>query len=312
MIAPEQFRDYFPSFALAIGVHVLVALAMILGTLNWKPFRQQPTPVGLTIEAVMVDTSQILQQRQEALEAQEAAEQRKLREERRERELEAQKIREQQAEEQRKIDQEKRRQEALEQQRQKEAAEEARRKREAQEKLQQLRLDREKKLQEERRKQEQELERVRQQAAEAEKQRKAEAERLKEMEARQQREAEQKRQQAAAVEQQKQEQLADQRAAQAGRIATLEDEYKAAVQRVVTQNWLRPPTAQPGLRCTLRIAQIPGGEVISAAIAGSCNADDPTRRSIIAAVERVDALPYRGYEEVFEREIEFIFIYDGD
>jgi colicin import membrane protein len=80
----------------------------------------------------------------------------------------------------------------------------------------------------------------------------------------------------------------------------------------VTQNWLRPPTAQPGLRCTLKIVQIPGGEVISAAIAGKCNGDQATRRSIVAAVERVGRLPYRGFEDAFKREIDFIFIYDGD
>jgi colicin import membrane protein len=66
------------------------------------------------------------------------------------------------------------------------------------------------------------------------------------------------------------------------------------------------------LRCTLKIIQIPGGEVISAAISGSCNGDEATRRSIIAAVERAGALPYRGFEDVFKREIDFIFIYDGD
>ena len=98
----------------------------------------------------------------------------------------------------------------------------------------------------------------------------------------------------------------------AGQIAALSDNYQAAIQQFVTQNWLRPPTAQPGLRCTLKIVQIPGGEVISAAIAGTCNGDEATRRSILAAVERGGALPYRGFEDVFEREIDFIFIYDGD
>jgi colicin import membrane protein len=97
-----------------------------------------------------------------------------------------------------------------------------------------------------------------------------------------------------------------------GQMATKSDNYQAAIQQVVTQNWLRPPTAQPGLRCKLKILQIPGGEVISAAIAGQCNGDEATRRSILAAVERGGALPYRGFEDVFQREIDFIFIYDGD
>ena len=59
-------------------------------------------------------------------------------------------------------------------------------------------------------------------------------------------------------------------------------------------------------------SQIPGGEVISAAISGQCNGDEATRRSILAAVERGGALPYRGFEDAFQREIDFNFIYDGD
>ena len=101
------------------------------------------------------------------------------------------------------------------------------------------------------------------------------------------------------------------------RLADLEmfqrlDQYRLAIAAQVTQNWLRPPTAQAGLKCTLRIVQIPGGEVISANIVGRCNGDEATRRSLLAAVERTGTLPYRGFEDVFEREIDFIFTYDGD
>ena len=52
--------------------------------------------------------------------------------------------------------------------------------------------------------------------------------------------------------------------------------------------------------------------MISAVIAGTCLADEATRRSIIVAVERAGTLPYKGFEEVFEREIEFIFTYDDN
>ena len=106
-------------------------------------------------------------------------------------------------------------------------------------------------------------------------------------------------------------QLANEQAEfRAGQIATKGEAYYAAIQSQVTNNWFRPPTARSGLRCRLKIVQIPGGEVISAAIAGRCNADEATRRSLVAAVERAGLLPYRGFEEVFEREIDFIFTYD--
>jgi colicin import membrane protein len=287
-----EFRERLQAAVLAIGVHVLMAALVVLGTMNWEPFRK-PKPVGLTIEAVIVDTGEIKRQREEAQKAIEREERRQQRE----RELEQQKVRE--AEQKKQA--EERRQRELEEQR----------KREAQERLQKLRIENERKLEAERKRQQKELDDIRKKREDAERQRKLEEERLKQIEARKEQELlEQQRLQREAAEQRKAEEEA--RAFQAGRVAELSDKYQAAIQQFVTQNWLRPPTAQPGLRCILKIIQIPGGEVISATITGRCNGDEATRRSIIAAVERGGTLPYRGFEEAFEREIEFTFIYDGD
>ena len=273
------------AFAGAIGVHVLMAALVVLGTMNWQPFRKSQ-PVGLTIEAVIVDTGEIKKQRDAAQQAVE----REQRKRERDAELERQRQREQERQQE-----ERRRQQQLE----------AQRKQEAQDRLQQLRLQRERKLEEERLRQQRELEQVRQQREAAEKQRKLEAERLKQIESRK----EQERQQEAEAQRQAQ---AEAQQFRAGQLATLSDNYQAAIQAFVTQNWLRPPTAQAGLRCTLKIVQIPGGEVISAAIAGQFNGDEATRRSILSAEDRCGTLPYLGFEDVFERQIDFIFIYDGD
>jgi len=290
MIAREEFFPLLRAFALALSVHALMVLLVVLGTFNWKPFRQ-PQPVGLTIEAVIVDTSAIRERREQAQRAAAEAEQRQQAQERRAQELERQRQREKEAEVQR--------QKKLEEQR----------KKEAQDRLAALRLERERKLEEERQQQQRELEQAREQAQAAEKKRQLEAERLKQLEARKQTEAAEQRRKAEEAERQKQ---AAEQAFQAGQQATRSDEYVSAIQTVVTQNWLRPPTAQAGLRCRLKIVQIRGGEVISAAIAGNCNGDEVTRRSIVAAVERAGALPYRGFENEFQREIDFIFIYDGE
>jgi len=284
----EEFNARLRVFTLAIGVHVLMAALVVLGTMSWEPFRT-PKPVGLTIEAVMVDTSKIKQAREEARQAQEREERRQQRD----RELEQQKKRDQEAADKRKRELD------------------AQKKREAQDRLQKLRMDQERKQKEQRDKQQRELEQIRKEREAAERQTKLEAERLKQIDARKEQELleQQQLQREAAAQRQ-----ADQQAREfrAGQLATESDKYQAAIQSFVTQNWLRPPTAQAGLRCTVKIVQIPGGEVISAAIAGTCNGDQATRRSIIAAVERGGALPYRGFEKVFEREIDFIFIYDGD
>ena len=307
MIARQEFFPLARSFVWALAVHVLMALLVILGTMNWTPFRQ-PQPTGMTIEAVIVDTSAIREKREEAQKAAKAAERRKLAEDRRAEQLEQQKQREQQAEAERLNEIERQKQEA---QKKRAAEEDARKKREAADRLATLRMEREKKLEEERLKQQQELEKVRQEAAAAERKRQLEAERLKQLEAREKADAaeQQRRAEEAAKQQQQQ---AEAQEFRAGQEATLSDNYKAAIQQQVTQNWLRPPTAQTGLRCTLKIVQIPGGEVISASISGACNGDEATRRSIVAAVERAGTLPYRGFEKAFQREIDFIFVYDGD
>jgi colicin import membrane protein len=292
MFSRQELGAQFRAFSLAIGIHALMAALVVLGTMNWEPFRK-PQNLALTIEAVIVDTSEIRKQREEA---KRAAEREDLRRQRAER-LEQQKEREAEKD----LEAKKRREQELE----------AQRKRDAEDRLQKLRMERERKREDERLKQRQELEEIRKQREAADKQRKLEEERLKQLEARRQTEAAEQRRQLEAAERKKQVD-AEQREFRAGQLATLDQKYQLAIQSVVTQNWLRPPTAQAGLRCTLKIVQIPGGEVISAAIAGKCNGDQATRRSIVAAVERVGILPYRGFEDVFQREIDFYFIYDGD
>ena len=88
-------------------------------------------------------------------------------------------------------------------------------------------------------------------------------------------------------------------------------QYQAAIQNAVTTNWLRPDTTPPGLRCMLRIVQIPGGDVIGVQIGSPCNADPMTRNSIEQAVKRASPLPYKGFEKEFKREFNFNFTYDG-
>jgi len=285
----REFWSITWAFILAIAVHLLMAAAVVLGTITWKPFKP-PALTGMTIEAVMVDATAIKQRRDQARQEAERAVERQAQQERREKELEARKKREEEAEKQRQKDlAAKKREEDL-------------RLRRLRQKQQQDRKDRLKKQQDE-------LETLRKQRERANRQTKLDEERLKQLDARKQAEAEAQRR--AIDEADLRRQLANEQAEfRAGQIATKGDEYYAAIQSQVTNNWLRPPTARSGLRCRLKIVQIPGGEVISAAIAGSCNTDEATRRSLVAAVERAGSLPYRGFEEVFEREIDFIFTYD--
>ena len=286
------------AFSLAVAVHVLMAAMVVLGTMSWKPFKP-PALTGMTIEAVMVDTGAIKQRREETRQAAEKAVAQQVEKDRREKELEARKERQ---------ERERLEAEAAEKQRQKDLAV---KKRQEDLRLQELRKKQERDRKEQAKRQQDELDQIRKKREDAVRQRKIEEERLKQIDARRQAEADAQRQ--AIDEANMRQQMANEQAEfRAGQLASKGDEYYAAIQSQVTNNWYRPPTARPGLRCRLKIVQIPGGEVISAAIAGSCNADEATRRSLVAAVERAGTLPYRGFEEVFEREIDFIFTYDDD
>ena len=295
MFSWQEFRDYSIAVIGAIGVHVLMVALIVIGTMDWQPFRQEK-PQAIAIEAVIIDTSVIKEQRDEARRAQE------MQERRQQRDAELERQRQRELEQQRKAEEDAaRRQRELEEQR----------KRDAQDRLMQLRKERERKLEEERLKQQRELEELSKMREEAERQRQREEERLKQLEAQRNRAKEDEaRKQREALEAR---QVADQeRAFQAGRQATLREQYVAVIAAEVTNNWLRPPTAQAGLRCTVKVVQIPGGEVISSSLVGRCNGDQATQRSILAAVDRTGVLPYRGFEDVFSREIEFIFTYSGE
>ncbi|HEV7491512.1 MAG TPA: cell envelope integrity protein TolA [Rhodanobacteraceae bacterium] len=111
-------------------------------------------------------------------------------------------------------------------------------------------------------------------------------------------------------------QMVDQEAPQAqtgagGKDDDLSARYAAAIQSAVTNNWNRPDSANPGLRCSINIVQIPGGDVISVTVSSPCNADPVTRNSIEQAVMKAAPLPYQGYEKVFQRSIRLNFKYDG-
>ena len=87
----------------------------------------------------------------------------------------------------------------------------------------------------------------------------------------------------------------------------LSAKYAAAIQQKVSAQWTRPDSVPLGQRCQVSITQIPGGQVIQAKVSGSCPFDEAGRRSIEAAVLNAQPLPYRGFESVFARTINFTF-----
>jgi colicin import membrane protein len=82
--------------------------------------------------------------------------------------------------------------------------------------------------------------------------------------------------------------------------------YQAAIQNAVTPNWQRPDN-MPSVPCVVHIAQIPGGDVISAKVDDSCPYDAAGRSSIENAVLRTHTLPYAGFEKVFAPRLTMTF-----
>ncbi|MET0129166.1 MAG: cell envelope integrity protein TolA [Stenotrophomonas chelatiphaga] len=87
----------------------------------------------------------------------------------------------------------------------------------------------------------------------------------------------------------------------------LSAKYVAAIQQKVKGQWTRPDSVPLGQKCQVSITQIPGGQVIQAKVVGNCAFDDAGKRSIEAAVLNAQPLPYRGFETVFQRTINFNF-----
>ncbi|MDJ0657316.1 MAG: cell envelope integrity protein TolA [Xanthomonadales bacterium] len=264
----------------SLGIHAVFGVIMVFGlSVSSKTIK----PEFPTIQAVVVDTSAIVeareQKRQEELNAQ--------------REAAAERRRQQEAERKREVEQQRREQEAIEQRRQAEEAARIRQQRE-QERLKQLEQQKE-----DLRRQRQEIENQRIQQ-EREYQQAQDRRRQQDLDRQRQLELE-RMQQLAALENQER---------QSAQELTLQQEWVAVIAAIVRQNWRKPPTAKKGERCQVRVNQLPGGDVINASLVAGCNVDEVTKRSIVDAVLRSEPLPYKGYEKVFRRQLTFEFLVD--
>ena len=87
----------------------------------------------------------------------------------------------------------------------------------------------------------------------------------------------------------------------AGRI-----EYIALIKDKIERNWLRPPGTAKGLKCVVRVSQIPGGEVVQAEIRES-SGNIAFDRSVEESVLRSSPLPVPKDPSLFDRNIVITF-----
>ena len=79
-------------------------------------------------------------------------------------------------------------------------------------------------------------------------------------------------------------------------------EYIAQIKARIERNWLRPPGTELGLKCVVRVSQIPGGEVVQAEIQTS-SGNVAFDRSVEDAVLRSSPLPTPKDPSLFDRNI---------
>jgi colicin import membrane protein len=82
--------------------------------------------------------------------------------------------------------------------------------------------------------------------------------------------------------------------------------WESQIAAKITRAWIPPPTARPGIECTLHVTQVPGGEVTQVSI-GECNGDAAVRESIATAVYRASPLPPPPDPSLFERNLSIDF-----
>jgi len=78
--------------------------------------------------------------------------------------------------------------------------------------------------------------------------------------------------------------------------------YMTQIRQKIERNWSAPASAGAELKCSVRVRQVPGGEVVGVTIL-NCNGDDAVKRSVEAAIYRSSPLPEPSDPNLFDRNI---------
>jgi colicin import membrane protein len=248
----------------AVLMHV-VLLVVLVFSLDWTPKISRPAGQKVPIEAKLIDQRQL-----DAIAERKREEARKLEEAKRQQALE----------EKRKAEAEQKKKSEAEAKRKAELAAkqkaEAERKRKAEAEV--------KRKAELAAKQKAEAERKRKAEAEAKQKAEAEAKRKAEEAAKQKAEAERKRKAEEAARARAEAELQAQ--LEAERVQSVLGEYIAYIADKVERNWRQPQGTPAGLKCTVNVKLIPGGDVVSARVvqsSGDTLFDDSAEKAVLKA-----------------------------
>jgi colicin import membrane protein len=168
--------------------------------------------------------------------------------------------------------------------------------------LEQQRLEdlKKKEAEEKKRKEREEAERKKREEEEKERKR-IEAEKKREEDIRRQREENERLRRELEAEQRREELEAEERRFAARNSAEMAA-YQFAIAQKIRRNWAVPASAGPETKCSVRVTQLPNGDVVGVNII-SCNGDDAVVRSVEAAVRRSSPLPQPANPDLFDRNL---------
>lgn len=297
----EPGRDR--SFYYSVLLHAALIVAVIVG-IDWKiSSAPAPSVAPNVMNATTVDSHQVaaeaakLKAQEEKKHALEQQRQQKAEEKVRAEETRLKKLQEEQAEVKRQKEAENRQLETDKQRLQQEKA---------------LATQQKKKLEEEK----QQLEVETREAAEDKKQRETIAAKKKAELDKKHAKEEQRKKEAAKAEAALKDALATEEAeqaaaAQASQDASELEKYNARIARAIENVFVRPPGLEPGLKCTLFVRVIPGGEVIEARVVKSSGNAVFDRQAEIA-VRKAAPLPVPEESRLFQPFREFTFLFDPE
>jgi colicin import membrane protein len=83
--------------------------------------------------------------------------------------------------------------------------------------------------------------------------------------------------------------------------------WLAQITARIERAWNKPPSAQPGIECIVRVTQVPGGEVTSVRVESCTGGDAALRESVETAVYRASPLPTPSNPALFDRNLTITF-----
>lgn len=92
-----------------------------------------------------------------------------------------------------------------------------------------------------------------------------------------------------------------------GRVATERDKWAALIQNIVRRNWVRPINSADKFECNVSVQLLPGGTVVNVKLTRSCGSpalDESVKRAVLKS----DPLPSPSDPDVFDRNLNFIFV----